>query len=125
MQRRLANVGPTAALTEPTVIVFAGCVDAFDRYLERLVTAIGPGCQWSSEAEFCAYTGCSPTNLEHWLSCDWVQHFPNLVLSLEDLPGPVPWVLYRTQEGEHSVRVFSASEDLAASLGRRVRSRVQ
>ena len=75
--------------------------------------------QWSllgstmgSESEFCAYTGCSPANLEHWLSCDWVQHFPNLVLSLEDLPGPVPWVLYRTQEGEHSVRVFSASEDL-------------
>ena len=107
------------------MIVFAGCLDAFDPYLERLVTAIGPGCQWSSEAEFCGYTGCSPTNLEHWLSRDWVQHFPNLVLSLEDLPGAVPWVLYRTQEGEHSVRVFSATEDLAASLGQRVRSRVQ
>jgi hypothetical protein len=108
-------------LAELTVIVFAACVDAFDRYLERLVTAIGPGCQSSSEAESCAYSGFSPTNLEHWLSYDWVQHFPNLVRSLEDLP----WVLYRTQEGEHSVRVFSASEDLAVFLGQGVRSRVQ
>jgi hypothetical protein len=123
----LANVGPTTALTEPTVIVFAACVDAFDRYLERLVTVIGPECQWSSEAEFCEYTGCSPQHLEHWLSHDWVQHFPNLVLSLEDIPGPVPWVLYRSLGREQSVRVFSASEDLAASLGQsgRVRSHVQ
>jgi hypothetical protein len=109
------------------VIVFAGCVDAFDRYLERLVTAIGPECQWSSEAEFCEYTGCSPKNPEHWLNYDWVQHFPNLVLSLEDVPGPVPWVLYRSAGREHSVRVFSACEDLAASLGqfRMPRGRVQ
>ncbi len=109
------------------MIVFAGCVEAFDRYLEGLVTAIGPGCQWSSETEFCEYTGCSPKNMEHWLSHDWVQHFPNLVLSLEDVPGPVPWVLYRNVGREHSVRVFSACEDLAASLGQFTtpRSRVQ
>ena len=116
MQRRLANVDPATALTEPTVIVFAGCVDVFDRYLERLVTAIGPECQWSSEAEFCDYTGCSARNLENWLSQDWVQHFPRLVLSLDDVPGPVPWVLYRTALGEYQVRVFSASAELAASL---------
>ena len=66
MQRRLANLDPTKALTEPTVIVFAGCIDKFDRYLEKLVTAIGPACQWSSEQEFCDYTGCAPVNLEDW-----------------------------------------------------------
>ena len=116
MQRRLANVDPTTAVTEPTAIMFAGCAEAFDRYLERLVTAIGPECQWSSEAEFCEYTGCSPPNLERWLSEDWVQHFPRLVLSLDDVPGPVPWVLYRARPGEYQVRVFSASAELVAWL---------
>lgn len=117
MQRRLASIDPTKALTEPTVIVFAGCVDAFDHFLEKLVTAIGPACQWSSEQEFCEYTGCLPRNLEDWLSRDWVQHFPHLVLSLEDAPGPVPWVLYRGDDGKQQVRVFSASPELAAWLG--------
>ena len=117
MQRRLANVDPMKALTEPTVIVFAGCIDAFDRYLERLVTAIGPACQWSSEREFCDYTGCAPANVEDWLSRDWVQHFPHLVLSFQDVPGPIPWVLYRCDGGEQTVRVFSASPELASWLG--------
>ena len=116
MQRRLANIDPAKALTEPTVIVFAGCVDAFDDFLEKLVTAIGPACQWSSEEEFCDYTGCSPTNLEDWLSKDWVQHFPHLVLSLQDVPGPVAWVLYRMGEYEQRVRVFSATPELALWL---------
>ena len=118
MQRRLANVDPTKALTEPTVIVFAGCIDAFDRYLEKLVTAIGPACQWSSEQEFCEYTGCAPANLEDWLRRDWIQHFPHLVVSLQDVPGPSPWVLYRCDGGEQTVRVFSASPEFAAWLGR-------
>ena len=118
MQRRLANIDPTKALTEPTVIVFAGCIDAFDRYLEKLVTAIGPACHWSSEQEFCDYTGCAPANLEDWLSRDWIQHFPHLVLSLKDVPGPEPWVVYRCDDGEQRVRVFSASPELAAWLGR-------
>jgi len=117
VQRRLANIDRVKALAEPTVIVFAGCLDAFDLYLEKLVTAIGPGCQWSSEQEFCDYTGCSPSNLEDWLSRDWVQHFPHLVLSLEDAPGPVAWVLYRTGEREQRVRVFSASPELATWIG--------
>ena len=101
------------------MIVFAGSVDAFDLYVEKLVTAIGPACQWSSEHEFCSYTGCSPRNLENWLSQDWVQHFPRLVLSFEDVPGPVPWVLYRADDGELLVRVFSASPELEEWLGSR------
>ena len=39
MQRRLANIDRVKALAEPTVIVFAGCLEAFDLYLEKLVTA--------------------------------------------------------------------------------------
>ena len=117
MQRRVANIDPTKALTEPTVIVFEGCIDAFDDFLEKLVTAIGPACRWSSEQEFCEYTGCSPCNLEDWLSTDWVQHFPHLVLSFEDVPGSVAWVLYRVDEREQQVRVFSASPELATWLG--------
>ena len=117
MQRRLANIDPARALNEPTVIVFVGCLRAFDDFLEKLVTTIGPGCQWSSEQEFCEYTGCSPRNLEDWLSRDWIQHFPHLVLSLEDVPGPVPWVLYKVADREQQVRVFSASPALAEWLG--------
>jgi hypothetical protein len=117
VQRRLANIDPMKALTEPTVIVFAGCIGAFDDFLEKLVTAIGPECQWSSEQEFCEFTGCSPRNLEDWLSRDWVQHFPRLVVSLEDVPGPVPWVLYTVGEPEQQVRVFSASPELEQWLG--------
>jgi hypothetical protein len=43
-----------------------------------------------------------------------VQHF--LVLSLEDVPGPVPWVLYKVNDRE-PVRVFSAGPELAVWLG--------
>jgi len=117
VQRRLANIDPTKALTEPTVIVFEGCINAFDDFLEKLVTAIGPACRWSSEQEFCAYTGCAPSNLEDWLSTEWVQHFPHLILSFEDVPGPMAWVLYRVGQREQQVRVFSASPELAAWLG--------
>jgi hypothetical protein len=117
VQRRLANIDTVKALTEPTVIVFVGMPDAFDDFLEKLVTAIGPGCRWSSEREFCEYTGCAPWNLEDWLSHDWVQHFPHLVLSLEDVPGPVPWVLYKVSDREQQVRVFSANPALAEWLG--------
>ena len=119
MQRRSANIDTVKALSEPTVIVFVGMPDAFDEFLEKLVTAIGPGCRWSSEREFCEYTGCAPWNLEDWLSHDWVQHFPHLVLSLEDVPGPVPWVLYKVNGSEHQVRVFSAGSELAEWLGSR------
>ena len=119
MQRRLANIDSAKVLNEPTEIVFVGCVQAFDDFLEKLVTAIGPACQWASEQEFCEYTGCLPLNLEDWLSRDWVQHFPHLVLSLEDLPGPAPWVLYKVSAQEQEVRVFSASPDLAEWLGAR------
>jgi hypothetical protein len=119
VQRRLANIDPAKALKEPTVVVFVGCMHAFDDFLEKLVTTIGPACQWSSEQEFCEYTGCSPRNLEDWLSRDWIQHFPHLVLSLEDVPGPVPWVLYKVSDQEQQVRVFSASPDLAEWLGSR------
>ena len=42
---------------EPTVIVFAGSVDAFDLYVEKLVTAIGPACQWSSDTNFAVTPG--------------------------------------------------------------------
>lgn len=78
--------------------------------------AIGPNCHWCSEEEFCDYTGCRPGNLEDWLSQDWIQHFPHLILSFEDVPGPIPWVLYRTRGQEHTVRVFSASPELAGWL---------
>ncbi|HLG96703.1 MAG TPA: hypothetical protein VKX49_10375 [Bryobacteraceae bacterium] len=117
MQWRLANIDPVKAPKEPTVIVFVGCIDAFDTFLEKLVTAIGPACRWASEQEFCEYTGCSPHNLEDWLSQDWVQHYPHLVLSLEDIPGPVPWVLYKVTSHEQKVRVFSAGPELAQWLG--------
>lgn len=100
------------------MIVFEGCLAAFDDFLEKLVTAIGPACRWSSEQEFCEYTGCPPRNLEDWLSTDWVQHFPHLVLSFEDVPGPTAWVLYRVEEGQQQVRVFSASPELDEWLGR-------
>lgn len=116
MQRRLANIDIVKAHTEPTVIVFVGMPGAFDDFLEKLVTAIGPGCRWSSEQEFCEYTGCAPRNLEDWLSHDWVQHFPHLVLSLEDVPGPSPWVLYKVNDREQQVRVFSAGSELAEWL---------
>jgi hypothetical protein len=119
VQRRLANIDPAKALEEPTVIVFVGCVEKFDSFLEKLVTAIGPACRWSSEQEFCEFTGCLPRNLEDWLSRDWIQHFPHLVLSLEDVPGPVPWVLYKVSSREQQVRVFSAGPDLAEWLGSR------
>jgi hypothetical protein len=119
VQRRLANIDPAKALTEPTVIVFVGMPQAFDDFLEKLLTALGPGCRWLSEQEFCEYTGCSPHNLEDWLSHDWIQHFPHLVLSLEDVPGPVPWVLYKENDREHQVRVFSAGPELAEWLGSR------
>ena len=99
------------------MIVFVGCIDAFDSFLEKLVTTIGPACRWASEQEFCEYTGCWPHNLEHWLSQDWVQHYPHLVLSLEDIPGPVPWVLYKVTSHEQKVRVFSAGPELAEWLG--------
>ena len=117
MQWRLANIDPAKALNEPTVIVFVGCLDAFDNFLGKLVTAIGPTCRWASEQEFCEYTGCSPHNLEDWLSQDWIEHFPHLVLSLEDTPGPVPWVLYKVGSYEQQVRVFSAGQELAEWLG--------
>jgi hypothetical protein len=117
VQRRLANIDPAEVLKEPTVVVFVGCLDAFGIFLEKLVTAIGPACRWSSELEFCEYTGCSPRNLEDWLSHDWVQHFPHLVLSLEDVPGAVPWVPYKVSDREQQVRVFSAGADLAEWLG--------
>jgi hypothetical protein len=117
VHRQLANIDPAKALNEPTVVVFVGCVQAFDDFLGKLVTAVGPACQWSSEQEFCEYTGCSPRNLEDWLSRDWIQHFPHLVLSLEDVPGPVPWVLYKVSGQEQQVRVFSAAPDLAEWLG--------
>jgi hypothetical protein len=45
------------------------------------------------------------------------QHFPRLVLSLEDVPGPVPGVLYKVDGREQQVRVFSAGPDLAEGLG--------
>jgi len=34
VQRRLANIDSAKALNEPTVIVFVGCVQAFDDFLE-------------------------------------------------------------------------------------------
>jgi len=116
VQRRLANIDPARALTAPTMIVFVGRPDAFEDFLEKLVTAIGPACLWSSEQEFCEFTGCAPWNLEDWLRLDWVQHFPHLVLSFEDVPGPVPWVLYKVTDHEQQVRVFSAGRELAEWL---------
>jgi len=98
------------------MIVFVGRPDAFEDFLEKLVTAIGPACLWSSEQEFCEFTGCAPWNLEDWLRLDWVQHFPHLVLSFEDVPGPVPWVLYKVTDHEQQVRVFSAGRELAEWL---------
>jgi hypothetical protein len=117
VQRRLAKIDPIKALQEPTVIVYEGCIEAFDRYLEKLIAAIGPECHWSSEEEFCDYTGCPREHLEDWLSSDWVQHYPHLVLSQEDVPGPIPWVLYRVESREQRVRVFSATPELAAWMG--------
>jgi hypothetical protein len=111
----MANIDPAKALNEPSEILFVCPLElgTFDNYLERLITAIGPACYWGSEEEFCEYMGCAPWNLEDWLSRDWIQHFPHLVLSLEDVPGPVPWVLYKVSDNEQKVRVFSASPELA------------
>jgi len=119
VQRRLANIDTAKVLTEPAVIVFVGMSSVFDDFLEKLVTAIGPGCPWSSEQEFCEYTGCAPWNLEGLVG-------PRLGSALSP-PGtvagrctrPVPWVLYKVTGSEHQVRVFSAGPELAEWLGSR------
>ena len=125
MRRRLAKTAVSEALQEPTVIVFECCPFEFEEYVTKLITAIGPACRWSSEEEFCAYTGIAAEHLEDWLAEDWVQHFPHLVLSLQDVPGPVPWILYRIEHRKQQVRVFSASPDLARWSGHDPRPRIR
>jgi hypothetical protein len=93
---------------EPTEIVFCGCYEAFDRYVTKLVAAIGPECSWCTEEQFCQCTGCRPDRLEEWLKEDWVQHSPGRVLRQEDVPAPLPFVLYRIEGDTQRVRVFSA-----------------
>ena len=101
---------------EATEIVYVGCDQGFDLYLAKLVTAIGPRVSWCSEEQFCRVMGYRFGELEQELKQDWIQHFPELVIQGEDVPGPLPYVLYRERGNEQTVRVFSASAELAEGI---------
>ena len=97
---------------EPTVIVFVGMPQAFDGFLEELVYPDRPGLLLVERAGVLRIYRMRALESGGLAGPRLGPTFPSPRAVARNVPGPVPWVLYKMNDREQQVRVFSAGPEL-------------